>query len=118
MSILSKRLIVPALLTNSSALIYTVPVNNVTRDIEFQFTNTDATATIGVTVNLVPKSGSAAAGNTFLMGTGAGAFLLGPGESRPWSTGQVMLGEEMVYAHATTTSKVSIFMSGREISQG
>lgn len=118
MAVLSKRLIVPALLTNASVLKYTAPVNNITKDIEFMFCNTDATNTIGVTLNLVENGGTAGASNTFLLGTGASAFLLGPGESRSWSTEQVLLAGDAVYALATTTLKVSMFMSGREISQG
>lgn len=82
------------------------------------FTNTDATATIGVTVYLVESGGTAGAGNTFLSETGASAFLLGPGESRPWGTEQVMSSGDTIQAKASTTSKIAMFASGKEVSQG
>jgi len=118
MAVVSKRLITPKLITNSSVLTYTSPVNNITKDIEFHFTNVDATTTIGVTLYMVENGGSAGDSNTFLKESGAGAFLLSPGETRSWSTEQTMEAGDTVYVKASTTLKVSMFMSGRQISQG
>jgi hypothetical protein len=118
MSIISKRLMVPSLLTDSTATKYTVDTNIITKDIELHFNNTDTTATIGVTVYLVESGGTAGASNTFLSQTGASAFLLGPGESRAWGTEQVLTAGDTIQAKAGTTSKIAMFASGKEISQG
>lgn len=118
MAVISKRLVTPALLTNSNATKYTCPTNTIAKDIEFHFTNTDATNTIGVTIYLVESGGTAGDSNTFLKESGAGAFLLGPGESRPWGTEQVLQAGDTIQGKASTTSKIAMFISGKEVSQG
>lgn len=117
MAVISKRLKVPALLTNSTATQYTAPTNNITKDIEFHFTNTDATTTIGVTVYLVESGGTAGDANTFLKESGSGAFLLSPGESRSWGTEQVLSAGDFIQAKASTTGKIAMFISGKEVTQ-
>lgn len=118
MAVISKRLKAPSLLTNATATQYTTPVNTATKDIEFHFCNTDTTNTIGVTLYLVESGGAAGDSNTFLKESGASAFLLGPGESRSWGTEQVLLAGDTIQAKASTTNKVSMFVSGKEVSQG
>lgn len=118
MSVTSKRLMTPALLTNSTATKYTCPTNTIAKDIEFHFCNTDASNTIGVTVYLVESGGAAGDSNTFLKEAGASAFLLGPGETKPWGTEQVLTAGDTIQAKASTTNKISMFISGKEVSQG
>ena len=118
MAVSSKRLVTPALLTDAAATKYTTPTNTITKDLEFHFTNIDTAATIGVTVYLVESGGTAGNANTFLAQVGAGAFLLAPGESRSWGTEQVLQAGDFISAKASTTSKIAMFVSGKEVSQG
>jgi hypothetical protein len=118
MAVISKRLATPSLLSAAAVSKYLVPPNNITKDIELHFTNTDTTNTIGVTVYLVESGGAAGDSNTFLKEAGASAFLLGPGESRAWGTEQVLLAGDTLHAKASTASKIAMFISGKEISQG
>lgn len=118
MAVLSKRLAVPSLLTNSTATKYTTPLNNITKDIELHFTNTDATTSIGVTVYFVENGGTAGDSNTLLKESGASAFILGPGESRSWGTEQVLAQGDTIQVKASTTLKIACFISGKEVTQG
>lgn len=118
MAVISKKLMTPALLSNTVGTKYTAPTNNITKDIELHFTNTDASSTIGITVYFVENGGSPGDSNTFLKGTGSGAFLVGPGETRSWGTEQILSAGDSIQALATVASKVSMFASGKEVSQG
>lgn len=118
MAVISKRLAAPSLLSTVAVNKYPAPTNGITKDIELHFTNTDASNTIGVTVYLVENGGTPGDSNTFLKESGAAAFLLGPGESRAWGTEQVLLAGDTIHAKASTTGKVAMFISGKEIGQG
>lgn len=113
MGIDRKRLMTPAVITDSAVTYYTVGANKKTKDIELHFFNADTTNPIGVTVYLVESGGSAAASNTFLHETW---FILDPLESRPWGTDQVLNSGDTVQAKAGTTGKISMFLSGTEVS--
>lgn len=116
-SVISTRFSGPALLTNSTVTLVTVPTNVIYKDIEFHFTNTDTSA-IGVDVYIVPNGGTAGDSTTFLKSTGANAFILGPGQTLPWSTEQVLIAGDTIQAKATTTGKIAYIISGREVTQG
>lgn len=113
-----KRLVSPGYLATTAATAYTVLPNKVAKDLELHFVNTDTTNTIGVTVYLVPTGGTAGATNTFLSESGAGAFLLSPGEARPWGTEQALTAGDFVAWKASVASKVVAHLSGKEVDQG
>lgn len=108
-----KRLMTPTVITNSAVTYYTVPANKRTKDLELHFFNADTSNAIGVTVYLVESGGTAGASNTFLH---EDWFILAPLESRPWGTDQVLNAADFVQAKADTTAKISMFLSGTEVS--
>ena len=112
MPINRKRLMTPTLITDSAVTYYTVGANKSTKDIEFHFTNTDTSVTIGVTVYLVESGGSAGASNTFL---DENYFTLAPYEARPWGTDQALNAGDFIVMKADTTAKIATFVSGTEV---
>jgi len=112
MPIVRKRLMDPTVITNSAVTYYTAPANTKTKDIEYHFYNADTTNSIGVTVYHVESGGSAGASNTLL---GEEWFILAPYESRPWGTDQTLNAGDIVQAKADTTAKITMFMSGTEV---
>lgn len=118
MGIYSER-ISTGLLTNSAANIGSAVLSNeVWKDIEFHFTNNDASAAIGVTIYIIPSGGSAGDTTTFLKESGASGFILGPGETRSWSTEQVLIAGDQIQGKASTTNKISYYASRKRLTQG
>lgn len=118
MAVSSVRLFGPALLTDTAASLCAIGANLICKDVEFHFTNTDIALSIGVDIYLVPTAGTAGDSTTFLKSVGANAFILGPGETRTWSTEQVLIPGDVVQGKASTTGKIACVVSGRKVTQG
>jgi hypothetical protein len=108
-----KELVAGTLLTNSLVTLYTSPANTTAKIYEFVFCNSDTTNTIGVTLHLIESGDTAADKNKVLDENG---FFLAPYETRVFSSEQRLRNGGFLQAKADTTGKVSIRVSGDEVS--
>ncbi len=90
---------------------YTVPASSIDKLYEFIFCNTH-TASVGVTIHLVPSGGSATTANRILDATN---YVLNPGETRRFGLEQRMQPGAQVFGTATVTGVVSCHLAGDRI---
>jgi len=109
MAVFNNRLIDPEQLSDSSALLYTVPANTSVRNLAFAFHNTDTAAGYGVTLNLVESGGSAGVSNQLLS---EDSFIVAKGYTRLFIPGLNLSAGDKIYGNSDTASKITIHISG------
>ena len=111
MAVTPKLMVTGTLLTASLATLYTTPVNTVSKVNEIILTNHDTSART-VALNMVPSGGSAGDANEIIDATG---WTLAAGETRFIGMDQVFEAGGFLQAVSDVTAKVSIRVSGIEI---
>jgi hypothetical protein len=106
----------PALLTNALVTLYTVPAGMVSKDITFDFQNTDASNAIGVTLHLVPSGGAVSDTNKLFSETAPNGMIVSPQEWRSVPIDQALAAGDFIQAKASSTGKVNCHITVTEVS--